>query len=492
MMTLSYPIFGIGIILFSSTIFVSVYCFREYNRIKHRIPLLQLKLEQAETQLDILNQQVTDYQEMTNRLNQSNIDNAALKQKLTLLSHYEARIEDLDKELNELRYQHTVQFAELSELKTRLEETRLSGEEKLQLLTQSEVRLTQQFENVAHRIFSNNSKKLEEQNSERLHHLLSPLKEQLEGFKKQVQDSFTQEAKERHTLTHEIQHLHRLNQQMTQEAINLTNALKGNNKMQGNWGEVILNRILESSGLREGHEYETQVSLQNETGKKQQPDVIVHLPQGKDIIIDAKMTLVAYERYFNSDNEEQKQAALRDHIMAFKHHIKQLSYKNYHHLEGVNSLDYILMFVPVEPAFLVALDHEPTLINDALKNNILLVSPTTLLASLRTISTLWGYENRNRHAQEIAERAAKLYDKMRGFVEDMESLGTHLKRSERAYSEAFSKLAKGRGNALGQIEQFRYLGIPVKKPIPEAIAKTALEECYDYTETATEKNVEVD
>lgn len=385
-------------------------------------------------------------------------------------------ISSLQQELHQIRQQHFQQSNEITELRTRLEQTKILAYEKQKTLIESEQRLNEQFENLANRIFDNSGKKLDQQNRQSLDYLLTPLKEQLEGFKKQVQESFNHEAKERHTLTFEIRNLQKLNEQMSKEAINLTNALKGNNKTQGNWGEVVLNRILENSGLRENYEFELQVSLNNEDKQRLQPDVIVHLPQGNDVIIDAKVTLVAYERYFNSDNEQEKHQAISDHLIAVRNHIKQLSQKEYHKLYGVNSLDYILMFIPIEPAFLSAIEHDPNLINEALKHNIMIVSPTTLLVALRTINNLWRYEYQNRHAEQIADKAGKLYDKVRGFVEDMEVLGNSLNKAQQTYISSMNKLSSGRGNIIGQIEQFREMGIAVKKPIKAEISEKAIAE----------------
>ena len=385
-------------------------------------------------------------------------------------------LNQLESELNQYRQQNVAQFATISELKTRLEETRNAAHERQTILEQSEQRLTTQFENLANRIFEHSGKKIEQQNKQSLNFLLSPLKDQLESFKKQVQDSFGEEAKERHTLTHEIRNLQQLNQQMTKEATNLTNALKGNNKIQGNWGEFILSQILDNSGLRLGYEYDTQVNLTNENNQRLQPDVIVHLPQGGDVVIDSKVTLVAYERYFNNDEEIVKTKALSDHLTSVRNHLKQLSQKDYHKLIGINSLDYILMFIPVEPAFLCAIDSDPSLINDALKNNIMIVSPTTLLVALRTIHNLWRYEHQNRNAELIADKASKLYDKVRGFVEDMETLGSTLDKAQQTYQNSLNKLSKGRGNIIGQIERFRELGVEVKKPINPDIALLSVDE----------------
>lgn len=400
------------------------------------------------------------------QLSQKNHESQSLTEKL----------QQLENELNQYRLQYVTQNATITELKTRLEETKSSAYEKQSILEQSEQRLTTQFENLANRIFEQSGKRIEQQNKQSLDYLLSPLKEQLEGFKKQVQDSFGQEAKERHTLTHEIRNLQQLNEQMTKEANNLTNALKGNNKTQGNWGEFILSQILDNSGLREGYEYDTQVNLTNENNLRLQPDVIVHLPQGGDVVIDSKVTLVAYERYFNSDDDSIKSKSMAEHLAAVRNHLKQLSQKDYHKLNGINSLDYILMFIPVEPAFLSAIDHDPALINDALKNNIMIVSPTTLLVALRTIHNLWRYEYQNRNAELIADKASKLYDKVRGFIEDMENLGNCLDKAQQTYQNSLNKLSKGRGNIIGQIERFREMGIEVKKPINPDLALISKDE----------------
>lgn len=399
-----------------------------------------------------------------------------LSQKKEELQTLAKQVMQLENELNQYRQQHVAQNMKISELKTRLEETLNSAHERQTILEQSEQRLTTQFENLANRIFEHSGKKIEQQNKQSLDFLLSPLKDQLEGFKKQVQDSFGQEAKERHTLTHEIRNLQQLNELMTKEAINLTNALKGNNKTQGNWGEFILSQILDNSGLRLGYEYETQVNLTNDDNQRLQPDVIVHLPQGGDVVIDSKVTLVAYERYFNGEDDVIKAKAMSDHLLAVRNHLKQLSQKDYHKLIGINSLDYILMFIPVEPAFLCAIDQDPSLINDALKNNIMIVSPTTLLVALRTIHNLWRFEYQNRNAELIADRASKLYDKVRGFIEDMENLGNCIDKAQQTFQSSMNKLSKGRGNVIGQIEKFRELGVEVKKPINPDLALLSMDE----------------
>ncbi|PHM54115.1 DNA recombination protein RmuC [Xenorhabdus hominickii] len=398
---------------------------------------------------------------------------AVSHEKLEQSHYWRTECEQLNQELLAQREINSVQEVELRELSTRLEESRLTAEEKQRLLINSEQRLNTQFENLANRIFEQNRLRTDEYSRQNINNILMPFREQLEGFRRQVQDSFGQEARERHTLTYEIRNLQQLNVQMAKEAINLTKALKGDNKMQGNWGEMVLTRVLEASGLREGYEFDTQVNIKAENSERFQPDVIVHLPQGKDVIIDAKMSLVAYERYFNSNDEEQQAQALQEHINSVKGHIRGLGRKDYQQLPGMLSLDYVLMFIPVEPAYLVALNQAPELLDEALKHNIMLVSPSTLLVAVRTINNLWRYEYQSQNARLIADKAAKMYDKMRLFVDDMQGLGQSLNKAQASYDLAMKKLVDGRGNLISQAEGFRNLGVDVKRPIdPELIDKS--------------------
>ncbi|MCS3434456.1 DNA recombination protein RmuC [Klebsiella sp. BIGb0407] len=415
----------------------------------------------------------------------------AARQELQLNQHWRDECEQLNRELRTQLEINSGQEADIRELTTLLEQTRLNADEKQRQMLNSEQRLGEQFENLANRIFEHSGRKVEEQNRQSLNVLLSPLREQLDGFRRQVQESFGQEARERHTLTHEIRNLQQLNAQMAQEALNLTKALKGDNKTQGNWGEVILTRVLEASGLREGHEYQTQVNIQLENSSRMQPDVIIRLPQGKDVVIDAKMTLVAYERYFNAEDDVIREHALNEHIVAIRNHIRLLSRKDYQQLPGLRSLDYVLMFIPVEPAFLLAIDRQPELISEALKSNIMLVSPTTLLVALRTIANLWRYENQSRNAQHIAERAGRLYDKVRLFVDEMSALGQSLDKAQDNYRQAMKKLASGRGNVLVQAESLRNLGVEVKREINPELMEQAQSDALENALLSQPENEDV-
>lgn len=422
---------------------------------------LQLQLRQREQELRQLHGTLSGAQE-----------------RLQQLDYWRAESEQLSRELRNQLEVNSAQEAELREVTIRLEETRFAAEEKQRLLTSSEQRLSAQFENLANRIFENSGRRVDEQNRQSLNSLIAPLRDQLDGFRRQVNESFGQEARERHTLTYEIRQLQQLNAQMAQEALNLTKALKGDNKIQGNWGEVVLSRVLEASGLREGYEYETQVNIALEQGRMQ-PDVIVRLPQGKDVVVDAKMTLVAYERYFNAEDDAARELAIQDHVAAMRGHIRLLGRKDYQQLPGLRSLDYVLMFIPVEPAFLLAIDRQPELISEALQQNIMLVSPTTLLVALRTINNLWRYEHQSRNAQRIADRATRLYDKMRLFVDDMSGIGHNLDKAQQSYHQAMKKLSEGRGNLIAQSEAFRSLGVEIKRPINPQLAEQAQPEEAD-------------
>ena len=433
--------------------------------------LLQQRLEQvqqqAEASLSAVQAQLTEYKQQAQLLQTQNQDYAS---KAALVPELQQQRTSLQQELKTLQLEYT-ELKSLSEARqAAFDEARKGHEEKLEALQSAEKRLQEQFENLANKIFTQKAESFTTESKSRLDALLTPLKDQIEGFKKQVTDQYVKEGQERASLKTEILGLKALNQQITEDAAALTRALKGDNKQQGNWGEVVLERILKESGLREGHEFETQVSVRNEHGKLQQPDVVVHLPNDKDVIIDAKVSLAAYERYFNSDDEDERARYLKEHVNSIRTHIKTLGAKDYQELEALKTLDYVLMFIPVEPAFLLAVDADPELVTLALNQNIMLVSPTNLLVALRTINNIWQYEYQNQNAQKIAQHAAKLYDKFAGFVGDMEKIGKSVEATQKHYDAALNKLSSGRGNILRQVEQFRQLGVqPSKRLASEAM-----------------------
>jgi len=367
---------------------------------------------------------------------------------------------------------------QLTALTTQLEQERKHYEEKLALLGEARDNLRKEFENLAHRIFDDKQEKFHQQSRERLDQVINPLREQLGNFHKKVEDVYDKESKERSSLIGEIRILKDLNQQISQDAIHLTQALKGDNKAQGNWGEMVLESILEKSGLVKGREYETQVAFKTEEGQRRNPDVVVHLPEGKDIIIDAKMTLVDYSRYCAATIEAERQAALKAHTQAIKNHIQGLSVKAYEHLEGVRSLDFVLLFIPIEAAFMVAVEADPEIFRDAFDKGIIVVSPTTLLATLRTVQSIWRYEKQNKNAERIATEAGKLFDQFVLVLESLSEIGKHLDKAHSSYDETLKRLSTGRGNLVSRIEGLEKLGARTKKQMPSDIKEIS----DDYSE----------
>nr|WP_319783142.1 DNA recombination protein RmuC [Oceanisphaera sp. IT1-181] len=399
-----------------------------------------------------------------------------VQQGQTLLQDKHQELQETRQKLEQQQQLVLKMNGRLKEYETLLRQERQWAADKQVKFETSEARVAQQFENLAQRIFEQKTHNFRELNQHSLDGLLTPLREQLDGFRRNIQETYADESRQRHSLKFEIERLAELHQQMSADTTALTRALKGDSKQQGNWGEVVLSRVLSESGLREGHEYSTQLSLNNAEGKRYQPDVVVHLPQDKDIIIDAKVSLTAYERYYNGEDAQAREQALREHVNSVRGHIRELGRKDYQQLQGVRTLDYVLMFVAVEPAFLVAVEAEPGLVKYGLDNNILLVSPTNLLVALRTIENLWRVERQNQNARKIAESAGKIYEKLRSFTEDMEAVGHSLHKAEDSYQRAMKKLSSGRGNLIRQAEAFRELGVEVTKPLPEHLREAARSE----------------
>jgi len=391
---------------------------------------------------------------------------AVANEKIGRIPGLETQLQNKTSLLESLRNEHTA-------LQTRLQEERRSMEEKLGLLRNAEVQLIAQFENLAGRILEEKTQKFTEQNKTQLDGLLAPFRDQLGDFRKKVDDMHIDEVKDRASLRQEIHSLRQQTQQINQEAINLTRALKGDKKVQGAWGEMILERVLEQSGLRKGIEYETQGGFRDADKRLFKPDVIIHLPERKDIVIDSKVSLVAYERYAALDDGAEREVALGEHVQAVRNHVRSLGQKDYANLNGLRSLDFILMFMPIEAAFLLAFQHDEKLFNDAFANQIVIVTPTTLLATLRTIENIWRYERQNENAKAIAEKASTVYDKLRGFLEDLEKLGNQLGAVHKTYDDAMNKLTRGRGNLIRQAESFVELGVKASKSLPRTFLEQA-------------------
>ena len=350
-------------------------------------------------------------------------------------------------------------------LKEKLSSQQSNFESQLKLVQDAKVSLGQEFENLANRIFDDKQTKFSEQSKQALETSLSPLRRDLGDFRKQVSSAYDKENADRNRLAGQISELQKQTMKVSSDAANLANALKGDNKQQGNWGEFVLEKLLEDSGLSKGREYETQVALKDEEGKRRNPDVIIHLPEGRDIIIDAKVSLIDYERYFHAEEGDNRNQSLNQHLNSLRAHIKGLSVKNYEKLENVNSLDFVLIFIPVESAFMLALDNDPDIMREAYDRGIILVSPSTLMVTLRTIKNLWRYADQNINAQQIAEKAGGLYDLFVLHVEALEDIGKHIDKSKDAYDTAFKRLSTGRGNLVKRSEELRTLGAKTKKAL---------------------------
>jgi DNA recombination protein RmuC len=372
-----------------------------------------------------------------------------------------------DAELNELSATRLQLTTANGVLEQRLVGQQNQYEAQLKLLQDAKQTLGQEFENLANRIFEDKQAKFSLQNKEALEVTLSPLRRDIGDFRKQVENAYDKENADRNKLAGQISELQKQTLQISADAVSLANALRGDNKAQGNWGEFVLEKLLEDSGLTNGREYDTQVALKDENGKRRNPDVIVHLPEGRDIVIDAKVSLVDYERYFHAEDEETKTQCLRQHLSSLRAHVKGLSGKDYESLEGVNSLDFVLIFVPVEAAFVVALDHDPEMMRDAYDRGIILVSPSTLMVTLRTIKNLWRYADQNRNAQLIADKAGALYDQFVLYVEALDDVGKHLDKSKDAWDTARKRLTGGRGNLVRRTEELKKLGAKTKKSLPQ-------------------------
>ena len=405
---------------------------------------------------------------------------AKLHELTTQLAVAEEKIKSLHRqgtELQQYRAQLLATKTENAQLHTRIEEQSKNATEKLLLIQESEAKLKTQFENLANKIFAERSQQFKDQNKSSLNEIVNPLKQQLDEFKKRIETVYDNENRDRISLREEIVSLRRDTSSMNKEALNLTRALKGDKKVQGNWGEMILEKVLEQSGLRKGTEYESQGSFRDQENKLFKPDVIVRLPENKDVVIDSKVSLLAYEHFSSTDNDEEREIALKQHIEAVRNHIKTLSNKDYSSLKGLRSLDFVLLFMPIESAFVEAFQADEKLFSDAFELKIIVVTPTTLLATLRTIENIWRYERQNENSRIIAEKAGTIYDKVRGLVEDLEKLGNQLSTLHKTYDGVMNKLTLGNGNLIRQTSSFLELGVKVKKTLPKSITeKTGLDD----------------
>jgi DNA recombination protein RmuC len=378
--------------------------------------------------------------------------------------------------------------ANIAHLSTKLEHEQLQNLEKINLLQDNKESLIQTFKILAQDIFEEKSQRFTEQNQTNLNQLLEPLRSQITDFKGKVEEVYTIEGKERSALVEQVKIMMNLNQQLSKDANNLAKALKGDNKIQGNWGELVLEKVLESGGLRKNFEYQMQEAHVNEEGKRIQPDVIVHLPEKRYIIIDAKASISAYADYMHAEIDEVRDIALKKHIESVRLHIKTLAEKNYQHIYGERSPDFVLMFVPIEPAFMLAIANDNSLWHDAWKKNILLVSPSTLLFVIRMVAQIWRSEYQSQNTKDIVKRGAELYDKLVGFVDDMQKIGEHMNKAKHTYDKAYSKFKGGKGNVIRQAELLKNLGIKPSKQLPDDLIDASM--AIDNDETVNYENIE--
>jgi DNA recombination protein RmuC len=394
----------------------------------------------------------------------------------------EKRLEKRDQDLHELRIEKDHLSILLAEKRTafaKAEEKHKEAQGEIEKLNE---KFTKEFENLANRILEEKSSKFTDQNKINIEQILSPLQEKILLFEKRVEDTHKDTIVSQSALRQQIIGLKELNEQMSKETSNLTKALKGDSKMRGNWGELVLERVLEKSGLSKDSEYSVQQSFKNDDGKTFFPDVVIHLPGDKKMIIDSKVSLNAYERYVNEDDEELQQRHLRDHVTSLKKHVNDLSAKNYHDLYGTESPDFVLLFVPIEPAFAMALNYDGGLYSEAFDKNIVIVTPTTLLATLRTIDSMWKTEKQQRNALDIANAAGALYDKFVGLSEDLIKLGSQLDTVKKSYSSSMNKLTEGSGNLIGRVERLKHLGAKANKSLNEKLVQRAVENDTDGIE----------
>uniref|UniRef100_UPI004048C2F7 DNA recombination protein RmuC n=1 Tax=Flavobacterium sp. TaxID=239 RepID=UPI004048C2F7 len=410
------------------------------------------------------------------------------------------QIEQLKIQFQTERNQFEKSFAQLSSEKENLQKEKESlaihlakkendfdnllerNKEQKQEVEQLQEKFTKEFENLANKILEEKTVKFTEQNKENLKNILSPLQDRIQLFEKKVEDTHKESIDYHAALRQQILGLREMNEQMSKETINLTKALKGDSKMQGNWGELVLERVLEKSGLEKDREYFVQQSHTTEDGSRVFPDVIINLPDGKKMIIDSKVTLTAYERYINEEDDNLKNQHLKEHVVSINRHVEQLGNKNYQDLYQMESPDFVLLFVPIESAFAIALNEDTTLYNKAFEKNIVIVTPSTLLATLRTIDSMWTNQKQQENAIEIARQAGALYDKFEGFVSDLIKIGKKMDEAKLEYGAAMNKLTEGKGNLITSVEKLKKMGAKAKKSLPEAILKRAENNPNELTE----------
>ncbi len=391
------------------------------------------------------------------------------QQQNQMTSIFDKRIEEVQSENEKIRTEKEAFAVQLSKREADYFHLRERNQDQKKEVEQLQEKFTKEFENLANKILEEKSIKFTEQNKVNIGNLLSPLQEKILHFEKKVDDTHKESIDYHAALRQQILGLRDMNEQMSRETLNLTKALKGDSKMQGNWGELVLERVLEKSGLEKGREYDVQKSFTNEGGQRVLPDVIINLPDGKKMIVDSKVSLTAYEKCINEDDLSLRAVYLKEHINSIKRHVQQLGDKNYHDLYQMESPDFVLLFIPIEPAFAIALNEDSALYNRAFEKNIVIVTPSTLLATLRTIDSMWTNQKQQEHAYEIARQAGALYDKFEGFVTDLLKIGKRIDESRTEYQSAMNKLVEGKGNLISSVERLKKMGAKTRKQLPENI-----------------------
>ena len=404
-------------------------------------------------------------------------DKASLEEKLNgflqQIEQFKYQLNQTIQERETIRTQKESLAIQLSKKETDFDNLWERNKEQKDEVEKLQEKFTKEFENLANKILEEKTSKFTEQNKENLKNILTPLQDKIQLFEKKVEDTHKESIDYHAALRQQILGLKEMNAQMSKETLNLTKALKGDSKMQGNWGELILERVLEKSGLEKGREYEVQQSFVTEDGNRVFPDVVINLPDGKKMVVDSKVTLTAYERYTNEEDETEKAQHLKEHVMSIRRHVDQLSEKNYQDLYQMESPDFVLLFIPIESAFALALNEDVSLYNKAFEKNIVIVTPSTLLATLRTIDSMWTNQKQQENALEIARQAGALYDKFEGFVADLVKVGNKIKDSKTEYDNAMSKLVDGSGNLINRVENLKKMGAKAKKSLPENILQRA-------------------
>ena len=411
------------------------------------------------------------------RLKIQSLQSAQKERELQLdrnLDQFTEKLRESGERLQQLQLEKERMGQELVRRESEVASLREKQAEQKKEILQLQDTFTKEFENLANKILDEKSTKFTEQNQKNIRNILMPLQEKIQLFEKKVDETRKENYGIHQALREQLMNLQNQNLKITREAENLTRALKGDSKMQGNWGELVLERVLEKSGLEKDREYTVQQSFQREDGSRVLPDVIINLPNGNKMVVDSKVSLTHYERFVNADEEEQKEF-LKDHINSLKRHVEQLSAKKYEDLYEMESPDFVLMFVPIETAFTIAINAEPDLYNKAFERNIVIVTPSTLLATLRTIDTMWSNEKQRRNAIEIARQAGALYDKFEGLVTDLTQVGKKMDEAKKEYGGAMNKLVEGKGNIIGRIEKLKKMGAKAKKSLPDAILRRAEE-----------------